>query len=364
MAVVNPPAWLQAGEYPAHTDRLVTSSIVGTEGVVEVGDLALTQNTTPGMSVKVAPGRAWIRDAVAGTNENKGMYNFVNDADVVLSVAAAHASLGRIDRVVARVQDAAVSGVTNLASLEVITGTPASSPAAPALPASSLSLGTINVAANQTTVSNSNITSAVPLAKVHKNMVDSVPVVTSSTRPVGADRTLGMMIFESDTLRTWQWNGSEWQFRGGRGPRAIVRRSGSWGMSTTAQYISSLDPETGSNFETAYYTFVNSESSSNGDRIRVKQSGMYAFEMYLDMYRSGDGFVADFYADVVVGSTGLPSYAVDMPRVGGHFRSGRNRSHTSRVVYLPVGAEIRFRYDAGSADVQVDAFWANLTLIG
>jgi hypothetical protein len=82
------------------------------------------------------------------------------------------------------------------------------------------------------------------------------------------------------------------------------------------------------------------------------------------MYRSGDGFVADFYADVVVGSTGLPSYAVDMPRVGGHFRSGRNRSHTSRVVYLPVGAEIRFRYDAGSADVQVDAFWANLTLIG
>jgi hypothetical protein len=304
MAVVNPPAWLQAGEYPAHTDRLVTASIVGTPGVVELGDLAVTQSNTPGMSVKVADGRAWIRDAVAGPNENKGMYNFVNVGEVTLPVTAAHASLARIDRVVARVQDEDVSGSSNLASLEVITGSPASSPSAPAAPASSLSLATINVAANQTTVTNANITSTVPVAKVHKAMVDPLPVFTSANRPTGDDRTLGMMIFESDTGRTWQWDGSEWQFRGGRAPRAFVIRNGTWTMPTSAGYIPTLEPSTsGINFESAYFTWLNSGNPDVGDKVRVKQSGMYQVELFVNM----SNFNADFAQRLLPEVPGFPA---------------------------------------------------------
>lgn len=363
MAVVSPPAWIQAGSYTAHTDRLVTSSIVQDEGVVQAGDLAVTASSTPGMSVKIAPGRAWIRDASPGVTENKGMYNFVNDGDVTLAVSAAHASLARIDRVVAQVEDAAISGVNNIASLKVITGTPAGSPAAPALPASSLSLGTFNVAANATSVTNANITASVSLAKIHASMVNNVVVVTSSTRPTGANRTIGLRIFETDTLREWTWNGSEWQFRGGKGPKAYVTRPGTWTMPQTQAKLSSLEPETGDNFETAYFTFAPLTTPGQGDRIKVKQSGLYVLGIGADIRNSNEDFFVELRA-IVSSGTGLPSFAMHLPDLSATYTRGRSQPSGSQTVFLPAGVEIAYQYEAGKTDTTVFAFWASATLIG
>jgi hypothetical protein len=135
-------------------------------------------------------------------------------------------------------------------------------------------------------------------------------------------------------------------------------------MSTTASYLTTLDPETGSNFETAYYTFVNSTSSTVGDRIRVKQSGVYSIELYVNMSNYSVDYFADIRTEIVVGSTGLPSYATTLPRVSGQFTKGRSMTPSTRTMYLPTGAELAWRYDAGTENIQVAEFWASVTLVG
>ena len=70
-----------------------------------------------GMQVKLTPGVAWIKG-----------HRYENDAQETLAIAAAHATLGRIDRVILR-----VDWTANTVNTAVLTGTPAASPAAPAL---------------------------------------------------------------------------------------------------------------------------------------------------------------------------------------------------------------------------------------
>lgn len=372
MTVINPPAWLQAGEYPAHTDRLVTSSIVQTPGVVKIGDLAVTQNTTPGMSVMVSSGRAWIQDASAGGSANQGMYNFVNVGDVVLSVNTAHATNYRVDRVVARVEDSEISGSNNIASLVVLPGTAASTlPVAqantPAVPAGAINRGTITVNPSATSITNANITQETATAKIYRDMYAPV-VVTSSTRPTGLDRITGMRIYETDTGREWMWNGTAWLFRGGKGPKAYVSRPGQWEMPLTEDRLSSLEAESGSgfggNFETSYYTFLEEATAGQGDRIKVKQAGLYTLEIYINMTNTADNYFALMKAQIASGSTGLPSYAVDMPEIAHTSPVGASKHFRSRTVYLPEGAEIAYVYDANKTGTMVNSFWASVTLIG
>src|SRR5712691_3964225 len=74
------------------------------------GQLAVTQNGTPNMTVNIAAGFAFI----SGTEGTKqGTYFCENDATVNKSIAASDPTNPRIDLVVAKVQDAFYSGVTN-----------------------------------------------------------------------------------------------------------------------------------------------------------------------------------------------------------------------------------------------------------
>lgn len=91
--------WLATGPISGHLNELAVSA------------------AGSGMSVSVASGGAWIR----------GFY-YETDAPVSVTIAAAHATLPRIDRVVARLDRSA-----NTITLEAITGTAAAVPAAPAL---------------------------------------------------------------------------------------------------------------------------------------------------------------------------------------------------------------------------------------
>lgn len=369
MTVVNPPAWLQAGEYPAHTYRLVTSSLVQTPGVVKVGDLSVTQNTVPGMSVLVTNGRAWIRDGSAGGTPNQGMYNFVNtDPSVQLTINTAHATNYRVDRVVARVEDAEISGPNNVASLVVLAGTPASTLSGaqaltPAVPAGAINRATVVVGPSVTSITNANITNDTTIAKMYSDMTPSVVEVTSSTRPTGNSRFNGMIIFETDTKRWWGWNGSEWQFRGGKGPKAYVSRPGTWDMPLERDKLSSLEAYTGENFETAYFTFADEVSAGQGDRIKVKQSGMYQIEMSLDVRQQDMDFHVWLRA-VISSGVGLPGDAYHYPSMTGTYPKGRSQPYTSRTLYLPTGAEVSFEYEALRDDTTVFGFWAGLTLVG
>lgn len=163
MTANSPPYALQAGSHSAQLFRQAISTLLNPAGgIVGSGDLAVTQNGTPNMSVNVAGGAPgsgggiWIPGTTSAGVQ--GLYYGFNDAVANLAIAASNPTNPRIDVPIAQVQDAAYAGATNSFQLAVVTGTPAGSPAVPSLPASSLALANVAVAANATTIVTANIT--------------------------------------------------------------------------------------------------------------------------------------------------------------------------------------------------------------
>lgn len=155
MALRTPPSWLQNGSHPAENDRLSVQALYTTTGIIGSSSLAVTPNSPAGMSVRVATG--WC--AIVGTTQaNMGTYTVFNDAVDTLTVTTADPTNPRIDRVVVTVRDAYYSGAFNDVIFQVIAGTPAGSPVAPATPANSISLATIAVAAAATQINAGDIT--------------------------------------------------------------------------------------------------------------------------------------------------------------------------------------------------------------
>jgi hypothetical protein len=155
MAVRTPPSWLQNGSHPAENDRLTTQALWATTGIIKATSLAVTQNSPAGLSVLVASGWA----AVVGTTQaNMGTYVGYNDATTTLSINTADPTNPRVDLVCMTVQDAYYTGSLNDVILQVVAGTPAGSPVAPALPANSITLATVAVGAGATAITNANIT--------------------------------------------------------------------------------------------------------------------------------------------------------------------------------------------------------------
>lgn len=155
MTLRTPPSWLQNGSHPAENDRLSMQALYSTTGIIGTSSLEVTPNSPAGMSVRVASGWAAI---VGTTQANMGVYTVYNDATQVLTVTTADPTNPRIDRVVITVQDAYYSGAFNDVIFQVLAGTPAGSPVAPAVPANSISLATIAVGAGVTQINAGNIT--------------------------------------------------------------------------------------------------------------------------------------------------------------------------------------------------------------
>lgn len=139
-------------------------------GICALGELAVSAQSSPNMSVQVAAGRA----IVPGTNvtppsgfgfTTQGDYFVLNDATISVTVSAANATNPRIDVVYVGVQDAFYSGSTNTALIGIVTGTPAPSPTVPAIPTNAVALAQIAVAANATSIVNANITAVALLAQ-------------------------------------------------------------------------------------------------------------------------------------------------------------------------------------------------------
>ena len=163
------PQYLDSGvNYPAKQDRQPFRDIL-TEGILTSGALAVTQSGTPAMSVSVTAGVAYVQNDEA---TDRGHYRIYNDAAVTKTIAAADPSNPRIDRVIAQVRDATdISGADNDWQIQVLTGTPAASPSAPALPNNAISLATVAVAAGATTIVNANITDTRTVLSIKTNKI-------------------------------------------------------------------------------------------------------------------------------------------------------------------------------------------------
>lgn len=179
------------------------SSGTGNGGVARAGDFAVTQRGAgANMSVDVATGGAMVGGTESAT---QGEYYVHSTATINVAITAADATNPRKDIVGIRVRDSEYSGASNDAVVTVITGTPAASPAEPALPANFLSLALVDVPAADTAITNSQITDR----RRRISALGGLVVCTSSTRPA-TGLWEGQQIYETDTDKTLLYNGSVW----------------------------------------------------------------------------------------------------------------------------------------------------------
>jgi hypothetical protein len=127
-------------------------------GVCTPGSLLVAQSSTPGMSVSVAAGTAFITGTASAM---QGPYSFYNGAAVDdLAISVGDATNARIDLVCAQVRDDEydASGFDD-ARFFVVEGTPAGSPVDPTPPDGCLVLARVVVEANESTsIVNGDIT--------------------------------------------------------------------------------------------------------------------------------------------------------------------------------------------------------------
>lgn len=121
--------------------KFMSHMMLGRNGVLKGAALECEPFAdSTGMQVKVRTGEVWIKGHWAEFTSTK-----------TLEVSAAHATLSRIDRIVARADFS-----DNVIELDVVAGTAASSPSAPAVTQSSsiweVSLGTISIPAADTSI--------------------------------------------------------------------------------------------------------------------------------------------------------------------------------------------------------------------
>jgi hypothetical protein len=175
VALINPPAWMQAGSYPARNDRLALTSLLSYPGyaVDEATPMRIRQGVkpsytnyqmrvraaaTPNMTVIVSPGFCYVDQHDTG---GVGTYIVANDADVTLTVApAGGAGQYRKDTVVVSVYDAEYAGSASEARLEIIQGPYAASAGATvrgSLPPNAQILADISIGPSQTSVAAGNI---------------------------------------------------------------------------------------------------------------------------------------------------------------------------------------------------------------
>lgn len=255
MTVINPPGFLQnaGATHTAEQFRnwfgLLLSGKQGATSLISRGGvnptlgnaLQVTQTGSPSMAVLVKSGHAMI----SGSEGSKqGVYAVMNDADVTLSISAAHASLNRIDSVVFKVEDSAYSGVTNTSSVVVVTGTPAGSPSAPALPNNSLELAQVSIVANDTSITTGEITDK----RQYIGAIGGIIQALSTARP--SNPVEGMAIYETDVDVFRIYDGTTWIETGNKS------WSQAWDSYTPAWTSTGTAPALGNGTLTGFYKQV------------------------------------------------------------------------------------------------------------
>lgn len=250
MALINPPAWMQAGSYPARTDRLVIASLLSYPGFLadEATPQRIRQGVrpshtnqqlkvraapTPNMTVIVSAGTAYVDNHDSG---GAGTYVCVNDADVTLDIQpSGGAGQYRRDCVVASVYDAETAGTVSEWRLEVIQGVYAASAGAavrPSLPPNAQVLADVAVGASVTSIGAGNITD------IRQYTVAAGGVVPVSSNGTPTRPHPGQMLYQmdTDTLLIGLLAGGSRQIREAIRP-SVSAQSGNPNFATTAAYV-------------------------------------------------------------------------------------------------------------------------------
>lgn len=173
--------WMQNQAYDSIEDRIVIEGIATDEGVQKPTHFKVIPSS--GLTINVRPGTAFVRGS---TVANQGMYVIRSTAnEPITHTTAPTGGNSRIDLVILEVVDGQVTGAgtapaNNLARVRIVAGTAGTSPSAPALPASSLLLGTVTLTSGLATIATGNISNGRNLGGRGPHIGD-VRVALSST---------------------------------------------------------------------------------------------------------------------------------------------------------------------------------------
>lgn len=191
-------------------------------------DFQVTAQSTPNMSVNVAPGQAWI----AGTLESpQGYYYVLSTATETVTIPAANSANPRIDLICVVVTDPA-AGQTGTAGASIIdvTGTPAAAPVPPSAPPNSITVAQVAVGAGVTSITQSNITPTVGEAQMRAKFVQAFSKAQS----------VGPLVPPTPNGAMMDSQGLIWANTLNAGPMPFLANSTSWvfaGATTGTQVV-------------------------------------------------------------------------------------------------------------------------------
>ena len=286
MTLHTPPSWLQNASHPAENDRLTTQALWATTGIINPASCAVTANSPAAMNVYVADG--WV--AIVGTTQaDMGTYVAYNDASVLLTITTANPTNPRIDLICVTVNDAYYSGSTNNVVFQVIAGTPSATPVAPALPANSISLATVYVAAGVTSITSGNITDT--RVSVTTNLpIGDITGVTAGTGLTGGGTSGTVTLAIDSTVATL--TGSQTLTNKTLTSPAITGGTGSF---TSPQINLGINAQTGTTYTTVLADNGKLVTLANGSSIALtiplNSSVAYPVGAQLNLAQLGAGQV-------------------------------------------------------------------------
>lgn len=331
MTELNPPGFLQnaGATHTAQQLRLYTAAMVGNIDYTTVPGssrpfirgMFISQNSPVNMSVNVGVGAAFVKGTEAATTQ--GIYTCWNDASKNIVIAAADATLNRIDLVVVRVRDSAYSGATNSWALEVVQGTPAGSPSIPATPVNSMVLAQISVTAGSTTIDTTKITQGTAVVKYTTGLggfelVDNKSPYDFTGAPLWVYNIADDRFWFQDEFSV-SWRMFLTTLEAGRGVNnGAIYQSGSAIYSGTSEAvvtnmtIASMSTDDVSGFQTKWFGQVrcNVRSTVAGDRA--------AFRVRLDTIAGAQIIEVDVY---------IPVANVDTPVNFSYYFPGDSSNH-------------------------------------
>jgi hypothetical protein len=305
---INPPGFLQnAGA--VNTAAILRSAIQSTLGGCFASSLRVRQGVHPALSskfnVQQAASPNMTVDVLAGVafvngteNGDQSSYHVISNSTKNVAITASNATFPRLDAIVLKVQDSFYSGATDSWSIVAVTGTASGSPVLPTLPANSMLIATISVAASSTSVVNGNITDN----RVYLNGIGGLlPVANGTERDALNNLYEGVAVWrrDSDYFEIWDGSSSWIQYRSksARGLMATIVSTSSSGTSTSGT-TDTRDAVLGN------YVFT-SESTARQYRVTMEglnPSSSVSGDKYLLTVKDGGGSTPTSASTVIAGT--------------------------------------------------------------
>ena len=220
---------LQGALLSGRTDRVINDVLTEgwlTSGASDANAFKVLPQGTPNMTVRAGSGTAGdvyvvVSTAARGTYLVRNPDPYIGSGNSDIPIANGDASNPRIDGIDLKVWDNTEdSSGFNKSEIIVTQGTPASSPAAPAIPAGCVRLATVAVATGlSTSIVSGNITDT---RKVSQTKNSPFVIVANATARDALLAREGIHAYTEDTNTLWFYNGTAWRFQAGPPPRFRV----------------------------------------------------------------------------------------------------------------------------------------------